>query len=179
MSLKCRSCGHRNPEGKTICEKCGCDLRYSKAFEQIMENEQKEKKLLFDIENNEKKQNVEDDFLFDTSEEEILETSLEDDEDEYKPISSKQPPPKRESPISKHLEKKEKSIRKIGEIISLEFVEFFIFFLILLFSTKIFFSNYEIPSVEIGKSTFVVYVFFNLQSLILTGKPLSYHFTKK
>ncbi len=179
MNIKCRSCGHINPEGKTLCEKCGCDLRYSKAFENIMENEKKDKSLLFDIPNSGNSNTIDEDFLFDTSEEEILETNLEEEEDEYKPISSKQPYPKKESPISKHLEEKEKNIRKIGQLFTLELVELCIFFLILLFSTKIVFSNLEINSENIGASAVVVYIFFNLQSLILTGKPLSFHFTKK
>ncbi len=178
MSIKCRSCGFINPDTKTVCDNCGCNLKYSRIFEKLLENEKHSTDFLFEIDKKNKSQSEEDEFLFDSSGEEPIETSL-GDEEEYKAISFPDPVQEKKSKITKQINDNEKNIRKIGETISLEFLEFFVFFIILLFLTKGLFNNYSIAGSEIGKSAFITYLFFNIQSYIFTGKRLSFHLIKK
>ncbi|GEM_PF-3282128 len=175
MSVKCRSCGFTNPDNRIECEHCGCNLKYSRVFEKI-HNKEKEKTFLFDL--FESKSEVEnEDFLFDHSEEEILNTEL-NTEDEYKPVSTKNPVPQKRSKISSQIENNEKSIRKLGASVTIEFAEFTFFFLFYLLLSNMFFNNFNISSIDIAKASFAFYVFFNFHSLILTGKMLSQNIIK-
>ena len=176
MSIKCRSCGYINPDNKTVCDNCGCNLKYSKIFEKLLENEKHSTDFLFEIENN-KKNLAENEFIFDSSEEEEIDSYLP--EEEYKAISFPDPVQEKKSKITKQMNDNEKTIRKIGETISLELLEFFVFFIILLFFVKVLFRNLLIPGNEIGKSALITYIFFNIQSYIFTGKRLSSHLIKK
>ncbi len=178
MSIKCRSCGYINPDNKTVCDNCGCNLKYSRIFERILENEKNSSDFLFEMESSKEVKGEESEFLFDSSQEEAIDTSMPD-EDEYKPISFPDPAQEKKSKITKQMEDNEKNVRKIGELISIELVEYFVFFLVMLFFVKVFFSNYTIPNGEIGKSSLIAYLFFNIQSYLLTGKRLSLHLTKK
>ncbi len=180
MSIKCRSCGYINPDNKTVCDNCGCNLKYSKIFEKLLENEKHTSDFLFELESSKQTSiNDESEFLCETSEElPIEQNTTENEVDEYKPITFPTPEEKK-SKITRQVEDNEKNIRLIGEIISIEFSEFFIFFLLLLFLTKGIFREYSIAAIEIGKSTLIAYVFFNIHSYILTGKRLSSHLIKK
>ncbi len=179
MSIKCRSCGYINPDNKTICDNCGCNLKYSRIFEKLLENEKNSTDFLFEIDKNHNPQNNENEFFFDSSDEEAIDTSFPDETDEYKPISFPDPVQEKKSKITKQLNDNERNIRKIGEAAALELLEFFVFFILLLFLIKGFFNYFSIPTGEIGKSALITYLFFNIQSYIFTGKRLSFHFIKK
>ncbi|WP_201328683.1 hypothetical protein [Thermotomaculum hydrothermale] len=127
MSIKCRSCGYINPDNKKVCDNCGCNLKYSQIFEKILENEMHSSDFLFEIEDNHKIKTNENEFLFDSSEEEPIQTSF-DEEDEYKPISFPDPEQEKKAKITKQMEDNERNIREIGKIVSIELLEYFVFF---------------------------------------------------
>ena len=145
----------------------------------MIENEKNTSDFLFELESSQEDRVNESEFLYETSEDPPLEQNpTENEEDEYKPITFPAPEEKK-SKITRQVENNEKNIRLIGEMISVELSEFFVFFLLLLFFTKGIFREYSIPTIEIGKSTLIIYVFFNIHSFILTGKRLSSHLIKK
>ncbi len=173
MSIKCRSCGYINPDNKTSCDNCGCNLKYSKIFEKILENEKKTGDFLFEL--NESREQVDDnDFLIDSSEEKLIEP-LNSEDDEYKPVSFPDPEKAKKQQKAKQMENNEKNFRKIGKLLSVELIEFLIFFLIILFFSKVFFTKFSISNKDLCKGSIVIYLFFNIHSYLLTGKKLSTH----
>ena len=177
MSIKCRSCGFINPDDKKICENCGCDLRYSSIFEKMLEREKESESLLFDIEIQDKKEDRED-ILIDTSEEEVLETEYNIDE-EYKPVSFPDPEKEKKKKITKQIEDNERSIRLIGKTIAIEFLEFCLFFMFFLIILKVVFNKISFSNTDIAIVSLLFYLLFNLHSFVLTGKPLKEIFEKR
>ncbi len=150
----------------------------------MLENDKNDSGFLFDINENEKEQTGNSsipvsDFLMDNeAEEELLNTSF-DPEEEFKPISTKIPAPKKETPITKSLENNEKVLRKFGIILSTELIVFLFFFSVLFFGGKFVLKDFDIPVSETIKAAIITYLFFNIQSILLSGKVLSHHFLQK
>ena len=182
MTIKCRSCGHLNKENKSVCENCGCNLKYSQIFEKMLEKDKLDSGFLFEIE--EEKQGktsnlLPNDFLMDSEAEDDLLNTTFDPAEEFKPVSTKTPAPKKERPITKSLENNEKILRKFGIIVSMELIVFLFFFSVLFFGEKFVLKNFEIPVSETIKASVITYLFFNIQSILLSGKLLSFHFLQK
>lgn len=185
MPIRCKSCGFLNKDSSKSCERCSFDLRYSVIFDKAIESENKNPKMLFDIEqepeieenNFENMQNYEiEDFNNNSNniEEDFQENEIVED---FTNVNNNY---KTNDNIYKNTVNTVNLEGKKGLLsISVEILIFMILYLFFYLLTKFLFPNLHVQNSTLLIVTVFFYLFLNTYSFLFKGKALSFVFLEK
>ncbi len=167
MPLKCRSCGHVNPDNADNCDRCGCDLQYSRLFETVVKNRERESRFLFPPVISDEG----DSLLPEIDEETAVQSGTDKEERAHpgnpRPVSAQQQASSPSSPVSRELQEKASQI-----LVSVtgELLLFMVLFMVISILARIIAPQLILPNWKLAVVSLSDYGFITGSAMIFTGK---------